>query len=175
MRGEILESFGGTYRFLGDDRVFTAAEWRALTRPQKGRFLWRYDDGGRAQAGYKGKAGDCICRAIAIACDRPYAEVYKALNALCRPHWKSPRSQTPSARFGMSREIYEPLLIAEGWLYRKFPRLELFTEKYVPLEGRSIVPLPSHICAVVHGVIRDTYDCSDKGTCWIHGYYRREP
>jgi hypothetical protein len=28
---------------------------------------WVYDDGGRADAGFKGKAGDCVARAIAIA------------------------------------------------------------------------------------------------------------
>jgi hypothetical protein len=33
-----------------------------------------YDDGGRAAAGYTGRAGDCVVRAIAIA-------VYDAINA----------------------------------------------------------------------------------------------
>ena len=173
------ERCGTTDRLPGEPRTFTVAEWAALKRPQKGKFLWRYDDGGRAQAGYRGSAGDCICRAIAIACERPYAEIYETLNALCRPHWKSPRSQTPSARFGMPREIYEPLLLDFGWRYHTLARRELFTDKHVPLHGRSIVPLPNqsfpvHICAVVHGVIRDTYDCSFKGTRWINGYYRRE-
>lgn len=37
------------------------------------------DDGGRAAAGYKGKAGDCVARAIAIAADLPYADVYAVL------------------------------------------------------------------------------------------------
>lgn len=36
-----------------------------------------YDDGGRASAGFKGTAGDCVCRAITIASGRPYSEVYK--------------------------------------------------------------------------------------------------
>ena len=31
---------------------------------------WVYDDGGRAAAGFKGEAGDCGTRAVAIA-DRP--------------------------------------------------------------------------------------------------------
>jgi hypothetical protein len=34
------------------------------------------DDGGRAAAGFKGSAGDCVCRAIAIASGRHYKEVY---------------------------------------------------------------------------------------------------
>jgi hypothetical protein len=39
-----------------------------------------YDDGGRAQAGYKGQAGDCTVRAIAIATELPYQEVYDELS-----------------------------------------------------------------------------------------------
>ena len=61
---------------------------------------WAYDDGGRAAAGFKGEAGDCVTRAIAIATGRPYREVYDALwqrlrnHAATRRDWvakKSPR------------------------------------------------------------------------------------
>jgi hypothetical protein len=48
--------------------------------------LWRgkqmkvvIDDGGREAAGFKGSAGDCVCRAIAIASGVPYKEVYGVL------------------------------------------------------------------------------------------------
>jgi hypothetical protein len=37
---------------------------------------FQYNDGGRQQAGYKGKTGDCVVRAIAIAADLPYQTVY---------------------------------------------------------------------------------------------------
>ena len=37
------------------------------------------DDGGRAKAGYRGEAGDCVSRALAIATGRPYLEAYAAL------------------------------------------------------------------------------------------------
>ena len=39
------------------------------------------DDGGRAAAGFKGSAGDCVARSVAIASGRPYAEVYGAKEA----------------------------------------------------------------------------------------------
>ena len=42
---------------------------------------WVYDDGGRAAAGYKGKTGDCVARAIAIASSLPCAEVRARLAA----------------------------------------------------------------------------------------------
>ena len=38
-----------------------------------------YNDGGREAAGYKGKAGDCVCRSIAIAAQLPYQQVYDRL------------------------------------------------------------------------------------------------
>jgi hypothetical protein len=41
-----------------------------------------YNDGGREAAGYKGKVGDCVARAIAIANEKPYQEVYKGLQKL---------------------------------------------------------------------------------------------
>ena len=47
---------------------------------------FKYSDGGRAAAGYKGTAGDCATRAIALATGKPYQEVYDALFALAREH-----------------------------------------------------------------------------------------
>ena len=37
------------------------------------------NDGGRSEAGYKGYAGDCVCRSICIATGKPYKEVYSFL------------------------------------------------------------------------------------------------
>ena len=59
-----------------------------------------YNDGGRAAAGYKGQAGDCVVRAIAIATQKPYQEVYDAINALAlaeRARW----GRRSSARSGV--------------------------------------------------------------------------
>jgi len=38
-----------------------------------------YNDGGREDAGFKGRTGDCVTRAVAIASGLPYKEVYTAL------------------------------------------------------------------------------------------------
>ena len=37
------------------------------------------NDGGRAAAGYKGKAGDCVVRSIAIVTKLPYQKIYDDL------------------------------------------------------------------------------------------------
>jgi hypothetical protein len=55
------------------------------------------DDGGRSQAGYKGYAGDCVCRAVTIASGLPYAEVYEALAKGSRSQRKSKRTPKKSA------------------------------------------------------------------------------
>jgi hypothetical protein len=33
---------------------------------------WIHNDGGRADAGFRGETGDCVTRAIAIATGKPY-------------------------------------------------------------------------------------------------------
>ena len=43
---------------------------------------FKYNDGGRAAAGYKGQASDCVCRAIAIATGMQYEAVYRVINSL---------------------------------------------------------------------------------------------
>ena len=43
---------------------------------------FQYNDGGRAKAGFKGTTGDCVCRAIAIATERPYREIYDLMVAV---------------------------------------------------------------------------------------------
>ncbi len=39
----------------------------------------KINDGGRAAAGFKGQAGDCVVRSIAIATGMPYQKVYDDL------------------------------------------------------------------------------------------------
>ena len=43
-----------------------------------------YDDGGRAAAGYKGEAEDCVARAIAIAGCLDYRVVYDRINRIAK-------------------------------------------------------------------------------------------
>lgn len=156
-----------------DGRSWTAQDLAALHRPQKFRFQWLYDDGGRAATGRRGQVSDCVCRAIAIANGEPYEQVYRLLERLCKPFRTSPNSRKPSNQFGIPDAVYAPYLIGQGWKFHSLPKGAQFNAAHVPLEGCSIVPTRGHICAVKHGVIRDTYDCSYGGTVWIKGFYRR--
>ena len=50
--------------------------------------IWEYNDGGRSKVGFKGSAGDCVVRAIAIATDLPYDKVYYDLAEANREYAK---------------------------------------------------------------------------------------
>jgi hypothetical protein len=48
----------------------------------------QFNDGGRSEVGFPGETGDCVCRAIATATDKPYLEVYEELTALGWNCWE---------------------------------------------------------------------------------------
>ena len=73
-----------------------------------------HDDGGRAEAGFKGTANDCGVRALAIATGRPYKEVYDLVNEYCAKEKPSKtRRGISSSRTGLHtvtmRKICEDL------------------------------------------------------------------
>lgn len=49
---------------------------------------FQYNDGGRAEASYKGNTGDCVVRSITIATGKPYQDVYDAIFQLMRSYVK---------------------------------------------------------------------------------------
>ena len=77
-----------------------------------------YDDGGRAAAGYKGPADDCVCRAIAIAAGMPYQQVYDALNQLGHAERLSRRRKSKSsARTGVHKPTIRRYMAAIAWTW----------------------------------------------------------
>ena len=77
---------------------------------------WIYDDGGRERAGYKGSAGDCVVRSIAIFLRMPYAEVYDELFRRQKLWLRTSRSlaaqrtHSSSPRDGVHPMVYKPWL-----------------------------------------------------------------
>jgi len=128
-----------------------------------------FNDGGRAEAGYKGKAGDCVCRAIAIATGKPYKEVYTELSELL----KKSKLKYNTPRDGLHREIYQPYLESLGWkwiptmMFGKGCTVHLQADE-LP-KGRIVCRLSKHLTAVVDGVIHDTYDPRNNGIEYIDG------
>lgn len=135
---------------------------------------WRYDDGGRSDAGFRGSAGDCVTRAIAIATGMPYRDVYRDLARLCEE-----RGGPRSARNGVPRSIYDRYLLAHGWAWT--PTMTIgsgcrvhLRRGELPVEhGPVIARLSGHLVAIVQGIIRDTGDPSRDGTRCVYGYWTR--
>ena len=77
---------------------------------------YKYSDGGRAKAGYKGMVGDCGVRAIALAVDVEYQEVYNELNKMGKlERLKKYQAMRSSAREGVWRETMTLILAKLGW------------------------------------------------------------
>jgi hypothetical protein len=131
-----------------------------------------HDDGGRAAAGFHGRTRDCVARAIAIAAQRPYRDVYDALNQLAKTTRLKHRS---SSRTGIHKAISAKFLKAIGWHWT--PTMKIGSGCTVHLRpdqlppGRLIVSVSKHLTAVIDGVIHDTYDCSKAGTRCVYGYW----
>src|SRR5580700_3900540 len=77
---------------------------------------FQFDDGGRAKAGYRGKTGDCVCRAIAIATEMPYQAVYDLLNEHSgQERITKRRTKRGSARTGVHKITTRRVLDNLGW------------------------------------------------------------
>lgn len=131
------------------------------------------NDGGRAEAGYKGRTGDCVVRAIAIASGKPYQEVYDAINDHAKDEKPSKRRRgKSSARTGVHKVTYQKYLESLGavWTPTMFVgqgcKVHL-TDGELPM-GRLVVSVSRHLVAVIDGVIHDTHDpqremhCTDR-------------
>ena len=137
------------------------------------------DDGGRAAAGFKGRAGDCVCRAIVIATGRPYAEVYTELSAR-EIGWAEKRMvkdpdglYRPRADTKYTLRAYMENL---GWKWTSTMKIGSGCAVHLRADelpsGRLIARVSKHWTAVIDGVIHDTYDPSRNGTRCVYGYFQ---
>lgn len=127
---------------------------------------FKVDDGGRAAAGFKGSAGDCVARAIAIVAELPYAEVYAALAKGTGAQRRSKRTtkRSASARNGINtrRKWFQDYMSSLGFQW--VPTMQIGSGCTVHLvagelpAGRLIVSVSKHYTAVIDGVVHDTFD-----------------
>lgn len=124
-----------------------------------------YNDGGRSKY-FKGRVGDCVTRAIAIASGRDYKEVYDELAKIgkCSP------------RNGVMPNVYKKYLAKHGY---KWVCLATFgkgvtnhlKDGEIPMQGSIICNCSRHLVAVVDGVVNDTHDPTRNGTRAVYGYW----
>jgi hypothetical protein len=127
-----------------------------------------YDDGGRLEAGYKGKTRDCVIRAIAISTKIPYKKVYKDISKL----------QGSTVRKGVFKKWYDTYLKELGWIWKPTMLFGQGCKVHLKADelpkGNIIVRLSKHLAAVENGIVRDTFDCTREGKRCVYGYYYKE-
>lgn len=123
-----------------------------------------HSDGGRSNY-FKGeKAGDCVTRAIAIALELDYKEVYDELAKEMKE-----RTGKKSARNGVYKPVYEKFLNDRGWYWHKAPKFDGRKAKPHDMpEGRVIGRQANHLVAIIDGVVHDTWDSRLK---MVYGYW----
>ncbi len=138
--------------------------------------MWVYDDGGRADAGYKGHTGDCCCRAISIATGKDYKEVYDLINEYAKKERTGKNKKHKSnARTGVYTATCKKIMADLGWKWKATMQIGSGCKVHLRAEelpkGRIICNVSRHYVAVIDGVIHDTYDCTRDGSRCVYGYW----
>ncbi len=84
---------------------------------------FRLNDGGRDAAGFKEGAGDCVVRAIAIAAELPYLQVYEDLRAANAAYADQKNDKLArrlnmtgtSPRNGSHRNVFHDYILGHGF------------------------------------------------------------
>jgi len=125
-----------------------------------------YNDGGRLQAGYKGKAGDCGVRAMAIALGIDYKTAYNELAQANKD-----KGYAKSARNGIYKDVYSEILKKHGWVWQSAPKFNGRKAKCSDMpKGTVIAQQAGHYVTVIDGIPNDIWDCSNK---MVYGYWKQ--
>lgn len=130
-------------------------------------MTFKQNDGGRQAAGFKGTAGDCGARAMAIALGLDYKLVYKELAQA-----NADNGRAKSARDGIYKDIYADVLKRYGWVWVSAPKLIGRKARYsdLPTTGNLIMRMAGHYAALVDGVLNDSWDSRHK---MVYGYWQK--
>lgn len=126
---------------------------------------FKYNDGGRAKYFTATKVGDCVTRAIAIAAQKDYKEVYDTISKLVG---YSPRN-------GIYSKDTKRILKAFGGKWTATMGIGTgctthLRSNELPM-GRIVCNCSGHLTAVIDGVLNDTHDCSRNGNRCVYGYW----
>ena len=124
-----------------------------------------YNDGGRAEAGYKGYVSDCVIRAITIAGEYNYTVIYQDMSRTMERygHTKSGRNRIPV-------EIANRYMSDMGFRYVTGVKGLTLDSGTFP-QGRIVLDLEGHVCAMLDGVVNDNWDWTDDGKLAVLGYW----
>ena len=153
-----------------------------VSKPHR-HFPFQLNDGGRGAAGFKGGAGDCVVRSIAIAAKLPYIQVYEDLREANTRYAekrndrlaKRLNERGSSPRNGNHRNVFHDYILSHGFEW--VPTMKIGVGCQVHLRpdelpsGVLIVKVSKHLTAVIDGVIQDTHNPSRGGSRCVYGYY----
>jgi hypothetical protein len=153
---------------------------------------WKYHDGGRSQY-FKGTGNDCVARAIAIAGQLDYKEVYDMLAAGNKGQRKSKfksksRTDKRTALHGINtrRVWFRQLMKRIGFSWIATMHVGQGCKTHLCASelpaGRLVVAVSGHYTAVIDGVVHDTWNPSRikkeryngqqlKSNQWVGGGY----
>ena len=138
-----------------------------VSSQQNNHIQFVFNDGGRALAGFKGRTCDCVVRSIAIITGLPYLDVYKNLS-----------SKGDSARNGVFTKTKQFKNYMKSLGFTWTPTMSIGSGCKVKLRksdlpaGKIIAVVSKHYCAVIDGILHDTYDCSRDGNRCVYGYWK---
>jgi hypothetical protein len=127
---------------------------------------YQYNDGGRKAAGFKGTAGDCGARAMAIALGLDYSAVYKELAQA-----NADNGRAKSARNGVMKDTYTEVLKRYGFVWMKAPQFAGRKARCSDLTGVVIAKQARHFVAVIDGVAHDAWDSTER---MVYGYWAKQ-
>ena len=137
------------------------------------------NDGGRARAGYKGTAGDCVCRAIAICLNISYEESRDLITEYAlKERGKGKKKRKSHYRTGVFTPTTKKIMADHDWTW--VPTMKIgagtlvhCTTNELP-SGVLMLNLSKHISSMIDGVLQDTYDCSREGTRCVYGIWTKD-
>ena len=136
---------------------------------------FQHNDGGREAAGFKGKAGDCVVRAIAIAMGREYQHVIDDIEHLAVENERGAKKSRATKGVYTSKKWFREYMARLGWKF--VPTMSIGSGCKVHLRaeelpsGTIICSVSKHYTTVINGVINDTFDPSRNGTRCVYGYW----
>jgi hypothetical protein len=125
------------------------------------------NDGGMAASKHD-EINDCACRAIAIATERPYREIWSMFRA------RLETGASPRIRNGVAEIVQHEVLTSLGWIWIPTPKVTRLRADHLPT-GRLVVCIRDHSTAVLDGVLHDTWNCSRNRNGeppHVFGYYK---
>ena len=136
----------------------------------------KLNDGGRANAGFKGEADDCVCRAIAIAFNMDYKEVYSMIEAEASKERNSTRSKKSHPSKGVRPATLQKIIEGLGGIWKPLMGIGSgckvhLRQDELPANGTYILRVSKHLCTYIDGVLHDNHDCSRNGSRCVYGYW----